>query len=127
MADYLSINHLILSCWKLIKSLREHPEVLNLQSHFATLCANHGACGFNEVAKVKESYKLIQFFLPEFVDAHEELDPAAAILDVSKRKLAHVADGAQATSERQLEPLWLASSFACFECLDGIGIVAIFI
>ena len=127
VANNLSIHHLVFGSWQLIERFGEHPEILNLQGDFSTFCAHQGACGFNEVAKVIESHKLVQLFLSEFVDAHKELDFATAIFDVGKRKLAHVADGAQATRQRQLQLFGVASSFACFKRLEGVSIAAVLI
>ena len=104
------------------KCLRKHPEILNLQCHFAALRAHHLPAGFDEVAQIVKAHEFVQFLCADLVHAHQKLDLSGAVFDMSEAELAHMANRAQSTSQNHLNRLLAAFCFSFFKKGDRAGV-----
>jgi len=93
---------------------------LHLAGDFARASGEHGTADLNEVAQVNElPKKLVVGFFAENVTLQVHLDPAAAILDVRKRSLAHDPDRDHSPNQGDL---FAFGKLAGLECLRGLGV-----
>ncbi len=118
---HLPIHHLVLGSWQGDDCLGQHLEVLHLQADLTGARAHKVTFRLDVIAQVKVVLEALHGFLTQLVDAQEELDAPAAVLDVRKGQLAHRAYGAQAAAQDGRKPLGVAGGFRCLKALDGLG------
>jgi len=125
MTHHLPIHHLVFGCRQRCDRLGQHLELAYQQAHFPAARPDQIATRLDEVTDVKMILEALHLRLAEFVDAEEELDARAAVLDMRERQLAHQPDGAQASTQHRAEHVLAAGCFVLLELMDGFGVAEV--
>jgi len=127
MPYHLPVNHLILGCRQWGDRLCQHFELAYQQAHLPAARPDQIASRLDKVSDVEMIFEALHFCLTQLVDTEKELQAPATILNVSKRQLAHQADGAQATAQYRGEHFRAACRFILLEFADGFGIIEVYL